>query len=108
GWFTEPKPFIEGSLSQARFSAQSEAILNDQLESLSQDLSSISDLHGTLSVRVGISKNGSVLSGKILTHTLISKENTKNLKPPQEAISHIFRSLGEMKFPKTSGKSELT
>jgi Rps23 Pro-64 3,4-dihydroxylase Tpa1-like proline 4-hydroxylase len=108
GWFTEPRPFLEGALSKNQYTKINESILNEQLSQLSNELAPLKSLHGTLSVRVKISSQGLVQSGRILTHTLISRENVKDETPAKTAIEMIFKSLGKLKFPKTRGKSELT
>eukprot|EP00798_Chlamydomonas_sp_ICE-L_P002375 gene2375-8682_t len=68
GWFTEPSPFFTGALT----AEEASDVLNTGLESLYEDLASLPQATGTLSVRLNVSgENGAVTEVRWLADTLI-------------------------------------
>lgn len=74
GWFVEPRPYVVGGLSTAKVQKTIDPIfyhLNDLLTQLDP-------VHGTLSFRLQISKNGTVKNFKGLTNTIIPIHHDSN------------------------------
>lgn len=109
GWFTEPRPFVKGALSSSSsLLRKTERVLNDSLAWLSQPLSELGSLHGTVSVCYSISPSGTAQAGKILTHTLLDLEHSGTHSPRvKDALSVMTNGMKSIRFPKARGKSEI-
>lgn len=102
GWFTEPKPYIKGALS-ARQSAQ---LLDEAVGLLAETLTSQGSLHGVLSLRLKINKNGFCQSISVLADTLVSLEGNSTFRVElHEAIKVLFKGIV---FPKAKEGTEIT
>lgn len=110
GWFTEPRPFIDGALARGGYAKLSARLLDETLAELQDHLADLGALHGTLTVELGVTARGTIQTGKILTHTLLSREagHSRTPRAVQEAIRLIFTNLGAMTFPKSNGPSRVT
>jgi hypothetical protein len=93
GWFTAPQPFIEGTLSPKRI----EGVLLD-LDKAMEHMGAVT-CSGTVAYRITIKADGKVTNVKRL------KSSLKNSKTLDQFISRYFKNA---RFPRSSGKSELT
>lgn len=110
GWFTEPRPFIDGALSRGGYAKLTARVLDETLAELNAALSELGPLHGTLTVELRLDAGGQVRGGKLLTHTLLSREagHARAAKSVRDAIALIFTSLGATTFPESNGPSRIT
>ncbi len=70
GWFTQPQPIINGSISINEVNQN----LNSLLASLEKTLAEVSSMTGTQSYRLHILPSGKVSRVVVLTNTLMSRE----------------------------------
>jgi hypothetical protein len=114
GWFVEPRPFIEGGLapkvSRSGKNAQNpvDTLLDEILMPISQELSALPSLQGTLSIRLHVSPQGKPGKQELLTHTLIDSTRPSDPAPALEALSIIAEGLSEARFPKARAPSRIT
>ncbi len=102
GWFTEPKPFLEGALT----AKQAAPILDEAVEKFAAELLRFGNWHGTLSLRLQVSAAGKLTGLSSLANTLLP------LQADQGAVAKIQRSLKtafhSIHFPRAKGKTEIT
>ena len=102
GWFTEPRPFIDGSLSEEEVSDA----LNDQLPELFEKLDQVGPHNGLASFSFDISPLGKVEKLKSLSQTVIPTS------PPsissEEVKQMISKYLLEMSFPQSAETTHVT
>ncbi|MGE0617164.1 MAG: 2OG-Fe(II) oxygenase [Bacteriovoracia bacterium] len=103
GWFTEPQPYVEGSLTRGQVAGTIREVLGEVHEVVSH----WSGIHGTYCVRLTIGPSGVVQQVKELTQTLVSLEtgSTQELAPFRQALRGRLQTL---RFPKARGTSRLT
>lgn len=102
GWFTEPRPFIEGPLSQS----QVDAVLEDALGGLAEDLVERGPFHGLLSLRLQVSAAGSVVKVETLANTLILLEAPG--AEVRSVLRLVQRRMRALSFPRRGRPSEIT
>ncbi|PMZ55300.1 hypothetical protein, partial [Pseudomonas sp. FW300-N1A5] len=73
GWFTEPKPFLVGALT----AKQVAPTLDSAVEKFAAQLLRTGNWHGTLSIRLKVAANGSLLESQVLANTLLALEREK-------------------------------
>lgn len=100
GWFTEPKPWVKGALSEAK--------MHEGLEVFVQKLFPLlqaNPWHGVLSLRFQVNAKGQVLSTKVLANTLVPIQD-RGLRAQQleKKILHLAKDL---RFASAKGKSEV-
>ncbi len=100
GWFTEPKPCMEGPL-QAR---QVAPVLDDAVSQIQKALEG--SWHGVLSLRLNISAAGTVRSVGVLADTLVPV----NADPAGGKIFRnlLLETLKALRFPKAKGSTSIT
>ena len=100
GWFTDPKPYLEGALSARQAAPALDAAVSAAVEALE------GRWHGVLSLRLSVSAAGKVLEVKGLADTLVRVDGG-------EAGSGKFRiallrALREIRFPKAKAGTRIT
>ncbi len=100
GWFTEPKPFLQGALR----AKQVAPVLDEAVQGLVDALAQEGRCHGVLSVRVGVSPSGVASSPEILADSLVSLEGNNKSKP-QTLVRKYFSGL---RFPAAHGRTRIT
>ncbi|MBC7421538.1 MAG: hypothetical protein H7328_12495 [Bdellovibrio sp.] len=102
GWFVNPRPYVVGGLK----TAQVQKALDGAFAQLSNVLSKIELLNGTVSLRLQVSPQGHVQQLKLLTSTL------KSLSSVQADEKYLLKELKQIFassiFPKTSQASSIT
>jgi hypothetical protein len=102
GWFTEPRPFITGPLSQE----QVDAVLSSGLEEISEIVADTGPYHGLLSVRLTVANKGHVVEAKVLANTLIRLESPEST---ERGISRrILNHLKKLTFAKKRQQTTIT
>jgi hypothetical protein len=102
GWFVEPRPYIVGGLT----TAQTQNALNPAFSELSEVLSQLDSLHGTLSLRVSVSVSGDVQSYRLVSNTVLSIYGNKSEEVfLQKNLKQIFSNI---KFPRSKSASKIT
>ncbi|MBL4845975.1 MAG: 2OG-Fe(II) oxygenase [Planctomycetes bacterium] len=102
GWFTEPRPFVEGAHEDEVVSA----VLDEGLEAAGEVLADLSPLHGVLSVRLKITKQGAVERIQVLANTLVRLEAPGSGE--STALRRMTRLLRALSFGPAKGKTEVT
>jgi hypothetical protein len=100
GWFTEPRPMVEGSLTPKKAIPSMDQIAEHLLDSFSRQ-----DLSGIFCIRIQISSAGNISSIEILTSHLIHSTGTV---VSQKWIRDLLLSCSHIHFPKSSGTSKIT
>ncbi|MBC7742415.1 MAG: hypothetical protein H7061_09470 [Bdellovibrionaceae bacterium] len=102
GWFVNPRPYVVGGLK----TAQVQKALAPAFQLLSDVLSQIDLLNGTVSIRLQIDKAGRVTQYRLLTSTVISLSHVKaDELYLQKELKSIFAST---LFPKSLQPSLIT
>jgi len=102
GWFTEPRPFIEGALSEDEVSP----VLDEGLAELVAELQEFAPLHGTISLRLEVNATGQVQRLRALANTLVKLDAPGT---DEAAISQgIRRHIKRLRFPKAQGPTDIT
>lgn len=102
GWFTEPKPFLEGPLRPRAAEPAIQAAIDEVIAGV-QDQGA---LHGTLSVLLQVSAAGAVTSARALANTLV------RLDAPGRGEAAVVRralaALRRARFPRARGATRIT
>jgi hypothetical protein len=101
GWFTEPRPFLEGALRER----QVEAPLGDAVGRLAERVAARA-LHGVLSVRLDVSAAGAVTRARLLADTLI--DLAAPTTPPRAVGRAALAHLRAMRLPRAGGRTTIT
>ncbi len=102
GWFTEPQPFIEGALTRAQFSRGIEPLLAGLAGVSANELNGV---HGTLCIRFSVQPSGKAGAIHVLTENL---KGGGGLEARRYALKFVARTLQELRFAKTKGKTRVT
>ncbi len=100
GWFVEPRPFIEGPHRRDQVSRAVEAFS----EGIEAWMPPSARLHGTMSVRLNIAKDGKISKIQKLASTLRDLEGASADGIERKAL----RALAEINYGKAKGASILT
>lgn len=100
GWFTEPKPCLEGPLSARQVAPVLDAAVSQIQEALE------GSWHGILSVRISVGAGGTVSAVKLLADSLVPVD-------ADPAFGRLFRMLllktfKGLRFPKAKGGTKIT
>ena len=106
GWFTDPRPHIEGGLPAARTAE----VINEYLGvRLAQVLESAPPLHGTWVVRLTVSPSGKVTQVRRLVDTVVALDRGQDA---QEWVHSLTRALPAdfraIQFPKSKSGGSIT
>lgn len=104
GWFVNPRPYVVGGLA----TTQVQRSLDPLFKSLSAVLEQIEILNGTLSVRLQVKKDGSVLNYKVLTNTLQTLSSRPEDKDDRYLVKELRKLFLLTRFPKSKKDSEIT
>ena len=102
GWFVNPRPYVVGSLK----TAQVQKALNPAFAFLSETLSQIDLLNGTVSIRLKVQADGQVQEFKLLTSTVLSLSGLR--KDELYLMKELRRIFAGCVFPKASSVSQIT
>jgi hypothetical protein len=101
GWFTEPKPCLEGSLSASRAAP----VLDEAVERFTGEMAGLGEWHGIVSIRISVSPSGAS-SARILADTLVPVgAGAEGGVDPRRLLRKYFSGL---KFSRAAGKTEIT
>lgn len=101
GWFTEPRPFIEGGLSPAK-AARAVGAWEDELRGQAREHA----IQGMLSLRLTIAASGALRSIQILSNTLVAP--FLSAQELQRWTKAGLTALARINFPKAKAGSRLT
>ena len=101
GWFVNPRPYVVGGLS----TAQVQKALNPAFQSLTEVLSQIELLNGTVSIRLKVNRAGNALQYGLLTNTLISQKKDKTDLYLLKELKSILKLT---RFPNSKSDSMIT
>lgn len=101
GWFTEPRPMVEGSLSVRKAIPSMDLIASSLLDSFQQ-----TDLSGIFCTRLTVTPSGEIRSAEILTTHLIHS-GSGNLASESWIRDRLLDSTF-VRFPKSSGTTRIT
>ena len=99
GWFTEPRPMLEGALDFKKIAKPMDLMANGLIQMIEPEQS-----FGLLSVRFKIARSGKIEETKVLCNHLI---NSSGEVLSSAQIKKTIQNL-EVVFPKSSGTTELT
>jgi hypothetical protein len=101
GWFTEPRPMIEGSLTTKKALSTMDQIAENLIESFSA-----TDLSGIFCVRLTIQREGTIRMIEVLTSHLIHSSSGKIASTA--VITQILNQSLLFRFPRSSGITHIT
>ena len=101
GWFTEPRPMIEGALSTKKAIPALDQVATFLLDSFSK-----TDLSGIFCVRIQISAAGKTDSIDVLTSHLIHSQTGKAAS--KKWVQTLLSACTTFTFPKSSGTTKIT
>ena len=99
GWFTEPRPFIEGPLADLEV----EEGLAPALEDLPSLLAELGVFHGMLSLRLEVEATGRVGAARTLANTLVGLDAPG--VEERRATRRVVDRLKRARFAEASGPS---
>jgi hypothetical protein len=102
GWFTDPRPYIDGSLS----ARQAAPTLDEAVGRFSELMGQMGVWHGILSLRIEVAAGGQTRGARILADTLVAVQGDS---------AHVARirrlalaTFGALRFPKSTRASMIT
>lgn len=102
GWFTAPRPFLEGALSARK----AEGPIDEAVATLGEALAELGALHGVLALRLDVAPSGEVRGVTTLASTLVRTD-----APGQgEALAarRVTAALRRARFPRAPGATRIT
>jgi len=100
GWFTEPKPCLEGPLSARQVAPILDAAVSQIQEALE------GSWHGVLSLRLSVAAGGNILAVKLLADTLMPVQADPRSAPAFRRV--LLSTLKGLRFPKAKGGTRIT
>ena len=100
GWFTEPRPMLEGALTPKK----AQKALDEVAHHLLRTFETL-PYSGLFSVRFELAANGSIQGANVLASHLIDGLGEVI---PKRVISQILATLAEFRFPSANGKTKIT
>ncbi|MCO5143266.1 MAG: 2OG-Fe(II) oxygenase [Oligoflexia bacterium] len=100
GWFTEPKPFVEGPLKAKDI----ELPLNSLTDAIAQFVLG-QEIDGILSIRMQVAVSGKVTKVEILANTLV---DLRSAQPLPSLVRFIRQEARKLIFPKSKRLSQIT
>lgn len=100
GWFTDPKPCLEGALT----ARQVAPLLNHSVSQIQERLEG--RWHGVMSLRISVGAAGKVSGVKVLADTLRPMDADASLAGPFRA--YVVKNLRALRFPKARGATKIT
>lgn len=102
GWFVQPRPFIEGSLSTQKL----QSVIDDLGGELNQLFTEGLDVQGTLSLRFNVSTSGTVSKVEILSNAI--RHPARDTRIEKALLKHITQWLGRVSFGPQKSISKVT
>lgn len=102
GWFVQPRPFIEGPLEPDDL----QSVIDDLSGALNELFNEGLEIYGTLSLRLSVSKSGSVEKTEILSNALRHPGGDPRIE--KALVRHIVSLLKKVSFPKQKAPSMIT
>jgi hypothetical protein len=100
GWFTEPRPMLEGTLTPAKAQTALDKIAHHLLRSFEA-----LPYSGLFSLRLEVETSGDISRATVLASHLLDKEGRVISK---RFIIPMIESLSKFQFPKSSGRTRVT
>jgi hypothetical protein len=100
GWFTEPRPMLEGTLTPTKAQKSLDQIAHHLLRNFEA-----LPYSGLFSLRLEVEKSGDISEVTILASHLIDKEG---LVISKRILIQMIESLSEFQFPKSAGQTRVT
>jgi hypothetical protein len=102
GWFTNPKPYIEGPLKPSEVAK----VLNEAIDQFVAELSEVGAWNGILSISLEVGANGKVKRVSLLANNLILiQQDSIDPKIIEKRVKEIFSSIG---FSRKGEPSKIT
>lgn len=102
GWFVEPRPYVVGGLSTAQVSKA----LSPRFALIEQALAQMGPMHGMVSLRIKVKRNGQIELLKIISNTILSLEN--NLEDQKFFNKEFKKIFSLVQFPSAKKESLIT
>jgi hypothetical protein len=102
GWFTDPKPYLEGALS----ARQVATVLDEAVGNFVESLAELGQWHGILSLRISVTSSGAARLEKILADTLVPTD--ANPHDRARVMANLKRVFGRLRFPKARAGTKIT
>lgn len=102
GWFTDPKPYLEGALS----ARQVAPVLDEAVNAFVEALAPLGQWNGILSLRLKVQPSGSARLERVLANTLVPV----NADPLDEKRIRALlpRFFGQLRFPRARAGTAIT
>jgi hypothetical protein len=100
GWFTDPRPMIEGSLTVKKVQKSLDEVAHFLLHEFS-----LLPYSGLFSVRFQIKASGEIAKADILACHLVDGAGQTLARAK---VANLLASLGDYRFPKSRGQTEIT
>jgi hypothetical protein len=102
GWFTDPKPCLEGALSARRAAP----VLDEAVAELVHAMGELGTWHGILSLSLKVTASGTTSAAAVLADTLVPLDGNSADAP--RIRRHALKVFGALRFPKASGATRIT
>jgi hypothetical protein len=102
GWFTDPKPYLEGALS----ARQVAPVLDEVVARFVNSLAPYGRWHGILSLRLKVKKDGSAVLERILADTLVPV--AADPADEKRIRTELLKAFAKLRFPKAKGPTAIT
>ncbi len=102
GWFTEPKPFLEGALTARK----AEGPIDEAVAGLGESLAELGALHGVLALRLVVAPTGVVRTVNTLASTLVRTDAPG--QGEELAARRVSAALRKARFPSAPGATRIT
>ena len=102
GWFVQPRPFVEGPLSEDAFGAAIQQVVSE----LPAHLPSAVTLSGTLCLRFTVTPSGKVQAARILVDTLRTPAPLRHVR--DDLVTWVLGRVKKLVFPKATRASTAT
>ena len=101
GWFTEPRPMVEGSLTPKKAIPAMDQVAQTLIDSFSA-----TDLSGIFCVRIDVAPEGKIRKFTVLTSHLIHSQNGRSVS--ESMVKNLLAQCQLIHFPKSSGSTRIT
>lgn len=102
GWFTDPKPYLEGALSARQVAPVLDAAVEDFISSLQ----GLGRWNGIISLRLGVGSSGFAQLEKVLANTLMPVD--ADPREEKQVDRHLKRAFSGLRFPRARSGTRIT
>lgn len=102
GWFTDPKPYLEGALS----ARQVAPVLDEAVGSFVDSLAELGQWHGILSLRLRVGAGGGAKLERILADTLVPVQADPSER--RVVMTKLRKAFSGLRFPKAKSGTKIT